>query len=108
MSKVSKNANKNISSLQTASTGILSLGQHHTKCVKTFGTPPCNITSTNILKLVKLAWLDRRTVVLIMDCWWNGEQIQGLGELGIDGIAAISKGTGTDIIFLSTKIKGRF
>ncbi|XP_064640034.1 WD repeat-containing protein 7-like isoform X4 [Lineus longissimus] len=49
----------------TASTGILSLGQQHTKCVRTFGTPPCNITSaTNLLKLVKLAWLDGRTVVL--------------------------------------------
>ncbi|XP_074644307.1 WD repeat-containing protein 7-like [Tubulanus polymorphus] len=50
---------------QNASTSVFSLGQSQTKCIKACPTPPCNVTaSTNILKLVKLAWLDNRTVVL--------------------------------------------
>ncbi|XP_052824670.1 WD repeat-containing protein 7 isoform X2 [Octopus bimaculoides] len=51
---------------QTASSNIFGIGPQQTKCVKQLSTPPCHVTPlTNLLKLVRLVWLDNRTVVLL-------------------------------------------
>lgn len=51
---------------QTASSNIFGIGSQQTKCVKQLSTPPCHVTPmTNLLKLVRLVWLDNRTVVLL-------------------------------------------
>lgn len=52
--------------LQTASSSIFSIGSQQTKCVRQFTTKEVAITSlTNILKLVRLVWVDNRTVIML-------------------------------------------
>ena len=52
--------------LQTATSSIFSIGSQQTKCVRQFPTKEITITSlTNILKLVRLVWVDSRTVVML-------------------------------------------
>ena len=49
---------------QTASSSIFGLGSQQTKCVKTIVTAPVHVAPhTNLLKLVRLIWVDPRTVV---------------------------------------------
>lgn len=51
---------------QTASSSIFGIGSQQTKCVRQFTTKEIAITPlTNILKLVRLVWIDNRTVVLL-------------------------------------------
>ncbi|KAK7474852.1 hypothetical protein BaRGS_00033924 [Batillaria attramentaria] len=51
---------------QTASSSIFGIGSQQTKCVRQFTTKEIIVTPlTNILKLVRLVWIDNRTVVLL-------------------------------------------
>ena len=52
--------------LQTASSSIFSIGSQQTKCIRQFTTKEITITAlTNILKLVRLVWIDNRTIVML-------------------------------------------
>lgn len=52
--------------LQAASSSLFGLGTQQTKCVRQFVTKEITTNSmTNILKLVRLVWVDNRTVVLL-------------------------------------------
>lgn len=56
----------NILALQAASSSLFGLGTQQTKCVRQFVTKEITTNSmTNILKLVRLVWVDNRTVVLL-------------------------------------------
>ncbi|XP_071092027.1 WD repeat-containing protein 7-like isoform X2 [Haliotis cracherodii] len=51
---------------QTASSSLFGIGSQQTKCIRQYTTAPCQVTPvTNILKLVRLVWIDNRTVVLL-------------------------------------------
>ncbi|XP_041377022.1 WD repeat-containing protein 7-like isoform X4 [Gigantopelta aegis] len=51
---------------QTAASTLFGIGSQQTKCIRQYTTPPCHTTPvTNILKLVRLVWIDNRTVVLL-------------------------------------------
>ena len=51
---------------QTASSSLFGIGSQPTKCVKTYTTPPVMFPpNTSPIKLVKLVWVDTRTVVLL-------------------------------------------
>ncbi|XP_025115150.1 WD repeat-containing protein 7-like isoform X3 [Pomacea canaliculata] len=51
---------------QAASSSLFGLGTQQTKCVRQFVTKEITTNSmTNILKLVRLVWVDNRTVVLL-------------------------------------------
>lgn len=52
--------------LQTASSSIFGIGSQQTKCVRHYTTQEILVTpATNLLKLVRLVWIDNRTVVLL-------------------------------------------
>jgi len=52
---------------QTGSSSLFGISAQQTKCIKTFTTqpfiPPAN---ANPLKLVRLVWIDARTVALLL------------------------------------------
>lgn len=51
---------------QTASSSLFGIGSQPTKCVKTYTTPPVVFPpNTSPIKMVKLVWVDARTVVLL-------------------------------------------
>ncbi|KAK3086238.1 hypothetical protein FSP39_015629 [Pinctada imbricata] len=51
---------------QTASSSLFGIGSQQTKCIKQTATPPVPVTNlTNLLKLVRLVWVDARTVVML-------------------------------------------
>ncbi|XP_070197340.1 WD repeat-containing protein 7-like isoform X2 [Littorina saxatilis] len=51
---------------QTASSSIFSIGSQQTKCVRQYTTKEITVGPlTNILKLVRLVWIDNRTVVML-------------------------------------------
>ena len=51
---------------QTASSSLFGIGSQQTKMVRTHTTPAISESSmTNILKLVRLVWVDKTTVVLL-------------------------------------------
>lgn len=51
---------------QTASSSIFGLGSQQTKCVRTIVTAPIQVPPhSNPLKLVRLIWVDARTVVVL-------------------------------------------
>jgi len=51
---------------QAASSSLFNLGTHQLKCVKSFNTPHINKqANVNPLKLVRLVWIDNRTIVLL-------------------------------------------
>ncbi|ESO96910.1 hypothetical protein LOTGIDRAFT_159662 [Lottia gigantea] len=51
---------------QTASSSIFGIGSQQTKCIRQYSVQPIPVTPlTNILKLVRLVWIDNKTVVLL-------------------------------------------
>ena len=51
---------------QTASTSLFGISTQQTKCVKQTATPPIPVTNlTNLLKLVRLVWVDNRSIVML-------------------------------------------
>jgi hypothetical protein len=51
---------------QTASSSLFGIGSQQTKCVKQTATPPIPMTNTtNLLKLVRLVWVDNRSIVML-------------------------------------------
>ncbi|KAJ8302878.1 hypothetical protein KUTeg_019274 [Tegillarca granosa] len=51
---------------QTASSSLFGIGSQQTKCVKQIPTPPCQVTNlTNLLKLVRLVWIDNKTIIML-------------------------------------------
>ncbi|XP_061198196.1 WD repeat-containing protein 7-like isoform X2 [Saccostrea echinata] len=51
---------------QTASSSLFGIGSQQMKCVKQTATPPIPVTNlTNLLKLVRLVWVDNRTIVML-------------------------------------------
>ena len=51
---------------QTASSSLFGIGSQQTKLLKQFATQPLPITNlTNLLKLVRLVWIDNRTLILL-------------------------------------------
>ncbi|KAK6177982.1 hypothetical protein SNE40_012831 [Patella caerulea] len=51
---------------QTASSSIFGIGSQQTKCIRQYSVPKIEVTPlTNILKLVRLVWIDNKTVVLL-------------------------------------------
>ncbi|XP_064598877.1 WD repeat-containing protein 7-like isoform X2 [Liolophura sinensis] len=51
---------------QTGSSSLFGIGSQQTKCVKTSNTPPLTVNPlTNLLKMVRLVWVDNRTMVLL-------------------------------------------
>jgi hypothetical protein len=52
---------------QTASSSLFGIGAQQTRCIKTFTTTPIALgASTNSLKLVRIVWVDGRTVALLV------------------------------------------
>ncbi|KAL3860797.1 hypothetical protein ACJMK2_010864, partial [Sinanodonta woodiana] len=59
---------------QTASSSIFGIGSQQTKCTKQMATPPLQVLPhTNLLKLVRLVWIDNRSVVMLTV---NGDEIK--------------------------------
>lgn len=51
---------------QTASSSLFGIGSQQTKLLKQFATQPLPITNlTNLLKLVRLVWIDNKTMILL-------------------------------------------
>lgn len=51
---------------QTASSSLFGIGSQQTKCVKQTATSPIPVTNlTNLLKLVRLVWVDTRSIVML-------------------------------------------
>jgi hypothetical protein len=53
---------------QTASSSLFGIGSQQTKLLKQFVTQPLPITNlTNMLKLVRLVWIDNRALILLTE-----------------------------------------
>ncbi|BFZ12794.1 hypothetical protein BsWGS_15835 [Bradybaena similaris] len=51
---------------QTASTSLFGIGSQQTKQIRSYSTPPISVSPvSNILKLVRLVWIDKAVVVLL-------------------------------------------